>query len=411
MVNNTKSLANTVTSYALTKTWVRTANFRSIRTTGGNLPDNAFSYSETKLFPTWGTSKDYYSRVHTLGPYVAATAGSTAVDFNSTRMNSLNSKLIQRAKGQQWNAPVFFAEAEKTAKMVYERASQLAHMAHDLRRGNIVGFFKRFHSSVIPPGRTAVKRFNDSYGRNAGQAVSNAWLEYSYGWVPFMSDVRSMVNTLMDSMDRPEKMTSRVKATEHQSGKSVAVNQYVFSYGYPTGVNVYCDVAKSWTEDYRAIWKFRVRAADLPARFGLVNPLEVIWELVPFSFVADWFYPIGDYLSSLDVGARFEHVGGSYGGRTYTETQNVNPRAPSSGFGGVSKNWEIKRQPMTSAPALSFFSMQTKGILESVPKMLTSISLLNQQVSRFQPIERLAQPTSTSRKKKDFVWRDPLRML
>lgn len=33
---------------------------------------------------------------------------------------------------------------------------------------------------------------------------------------------------------------------------------------------------------------------------GLTNPLEVTWELLPFSFVADWFLPIGDYVSILD---------------------------------------------------------------------------------------------------------------
>lgn len=34
--------------------------------------------------------------------------------------------------------------------------------------------------------------------------------------------------------------------------------------------------------------------------FGFSNPLEVLWEATPFSFVADWFYPVGDYLSELN---------------------------------------------------------------------------------------------------------------
>lgn len=35
--------------------------------------------------------------------------------------------------------------------------------------------------------------------------------------------------------------------------------------------------------------------------FTLGNPLEVAWEIVPFSFVVDWAIPVGDYLSALDA--------------------------------------------------------------------------------------------------------------
>jgi hypothetical protein len=34
---------------------------------------------------------------------------------------------------------------------------------------------------------------------------------------------------------------------------------------------------------------------------GLTNPLVVAWELVPFSFVVDWFLPLGDWLNGLDA--------------------------------------------------------------------------------------------------------------
>jgi hypothetical protein len=37
-------------------------------------------------------------------------------------------------------------------------------------------------------------------------------------------------------------------------------------------------------------------------RLGLVNPLAVAWELVPLSFVFDWFLPVGDMLSALTIG-------------------------------------------------------------------------------------------------------------
>jgi hypothetical protein len=43
-------------------------------------------------------------------------------------------------------------------------------------------------------------------------------------------------------------------------------------------------------------------------RYGLTNPLETAWELTPWSFVSDWFIPVGAYLSSLtaDQGLTFK---------------------------------------------------------------------------------------------------------
>jgi hypothetical protein len=34
---------------------------------------------------------------------------------------------------------------------------------------------------------------------------------------------------------------------------------------------------------------------------GVTNPLLVAWELVPFSFVVDWFLPVGNYVEQLDA--------------------------------------------------------------------------------------------------------------
>jgi hypothetical protein len=34
---------------------------------------------------------------------------------------------------------------------------------------------------------------------------------------------------------------------------------------------------------------------------GLTDPLSVAWELIPYSFVVDWFVPIGTYLDNLNA--------------------------------------------------------------------------------------------------------------
>jgi hypothetical protein len=34
---------------------------------------------------------------------------------------------------------------------------------------------------------------------------------------------------------------------------------------------------------------------------GLTDPLSVVWEIIPYSFVVDWFLPVGTYLENLNV--------------------------------------------------------------------------------------------------------------
>ena len=46
------------------------------------------------------------------------------------------------------------------------------------------------------------------------------------------------------------------------------------------------------------------------SQIGLTNPALLAWDVLPFSFVVDWFLPLGGYLSSLDsmLGIQFKHT-------------------------------------------------------------------------------------------------------
>lgn len=377
----TKVYADPVTAAEkVEKTWSRTPDYRSILAAGGTLPDNPFSYSSSKLQPSWGVAWDYYGRPVTVGPYAGAYTYASPGDLNLFKQQ-LNSKLIKRAKSQQWNMPVFFAEGKKTMEMVALRAKQIASMAYELRRGHISAFVEAFHNSVIPPKRRTLERWKRQYGRNATDAVGNIWLEARYGWVPFMKDVQDAVNTLMDLSGKPEALATKVTAKASQFSTNTQKDVLVYASDDPYGIRVYCTVIRTSLEDYRATWRFKARSADLPARFGLVNPLEVVWELVPFSFVADWFLPIGDYLAALDVPLRFEHLGGTYGTRFQTMNQ-VTATSGGTGFAGNHRKLSVSRTVMVDAPSLTLNQMSLTGIASSVSKMVSSISLLNQQVSR-----------------------------
>jgi hypothetical protein len=138
----------------------------------------------------------------------------------------------------------------------------------------------------------------------------------------------------------------------------------------------------------RAKWRFKAKAADLPGLFGLVNPFEVAWEIVPFSFVADWFLPIGRYLSALDVPLRFEHIGGSKGWRmqemaTTTPTYATYGGAQVPAVSGICTLHRVTgwRKKLTSAPTPSFSDMTFRPGLNAT-RATSAVALLWQQASR-----------------------------
>lgn len=375
------------------KTWVRTPNYRHIIAKGLTLPDNSFYYEEQKLTDDYGTVSTgpvntgfaVQSDVRTYGPHAVS---GIYVPTTVLPEDSLSGSLLRKAKSQQWNAPVFVAEAHKTASMVYSRAVHLAQMVNALRSGNFVGFVQMFHSSVSPskrPGGRAAKRYAGAYGKDARGAAGNAWLEYQYGWKPFMKDVQDAVNTLMDVVDLPQRRTATVRASRKTARSTTSKDVRIF---IDDTENVYIrgDLIQEVEESLRVTWRLTPNSSDLPARFGLVNPLEVVWELVPFSFVADWFIPIGDYLSALDAPIRFNHLGGTVGRRMVSKLTQIGRRAETSsqrisGFAGHGKRTYIQRTKLYAMPSVGIETLVFNAELTE-KRVASAIALLQQQLSR-----------------------------
>ena len=57
---------------------------------------------------------------------------------------------------------------------------------------------------------------------------------------------------------------------------------------------------------------------------GLINPVELAWELLPYSFVVDWFLPIGPWISALTADVGFTFVTGGQSRKT-TMVPNGSP--------------------------------------------------------------------------------------
>lgn len=185
-------------------------------------------------------------------------------------------------KDQDVNLGVAFAERNRTAKQLGDTALSLARAFTALKRGDIA------------QAKRALG-LNDRRGQRGG-SLTKKWLELQYGWLPMLSDVYGASEALAKRQSSDWKVTGKGSSRERidsevykNPSRSGAIQR---GFGRAKGT--------------RGVF---VRIDAIPQNdlllamrsLGVTNPLEVAWELVPYSFVVDWCLPVGDFLSSLDA--------------------------------------------------------------------------------------------------------------
>ncbi len=367
----------------LVKVTTNTPNYRALVRAKARLPDRPFTFSLATQSDgvlsrsyhihntcTSGWDVGQYWGTHQL----SAAHYAQGVDVGELHLDDhgLKAKILQRARGAEWQAPVFFAEARQTGQMVLNAARDLARSYSQLRRGNLDVAYRVL--GLGSPSVASRRRFNNSFGRNARDAAANRWLEMQYGWIPLLSDVKNAAETLaestLDSSNRDGRVTAVVRLqTDIDDQFQVEVSPYGS-----------CHRVVKQMESRRMVWKFRPTSLSTLASFGLLNPASVAWELVPLSFVIDWFLPIGRYLEQLDTPFRFTHVGGtSVYRREVTTTKTEFVRNGFSYSGQHESHYVLlERSVLSSAPTLGLDSIVAEPNL-GIRRVLSGLALASQR--------------------------------
>lgn len=159
--------------------------------------------------------------------------------------------------------------------MMGDMALRVANSARALRRGNIDGFFRNLRSLPRRDRAECVRRYERG-------DLSGAFLSAHLGWEPVIKDFYAA-----SAIATPRWKSEQVKAKAGWPDTRVWTNnQKVKFKGEHFGVDTL---------------KARVtKPPTFSQRFGLANPALVAWNLVPLSFVADYFLPIGDTLDAFE---------------------------------------------------------------------------------------------------------------
>jgi len=143
--------------------------------------------------------------------------------------------------------------------------------------------------------------------KGAVSFVANNYMSYRYGWRPFLSDVKGFTNLSkrFDQLSAVDGQTRKVMKVSRSVESSVSrsfVGDLTTEYQCFSGTN-----AKSYTRtntnfayvQSNPSYESMSVANKFAAFYGLSDVASIAWELVPYSFVVDWFLPIGDTISRV----------------------------------------------------------------------------------------------------------------
>lgn len=194
--------------------------------------------------------------------------------------------VLEKTKAQSISIGMMFAERKETALTVINAVERIFRGVKLIRHPK--SMFRAIWGRK--PSRAEMRKLKKTAAyvtRKAG-TVGDAWLEYRYVWTPLVLDVRDSVRALATQKQKmyrysqsafkffeEEKYFDQVSIHQAPYDSAATVKGY-----YGTHIKYYYDV----TNPLATAWS------------SLADPVQLLWDLVPWSFVVDWFVDLSTYL-------------------------------------------------------------------------------------------------------------------
>lgn len=168
-------------------------------------------------------------------------------------------------------------EGRESVEMVGDTLLRFANSARSLKRGDFTGFIRNLGSLPRSARAKSARAFEQG-------DLSGAFLSAHLGWSPMISDIEAGLN-----IQPPREVSQPVKSSKSWDG------HYIRATWLPAGATL-----KTKSIHVSQLVARVKEQPSFPERFGLANSALVAWNLVPLSFVADYFLPIGDTIDALE---------------------------------------------------------------------------------------------------------------
>lgn len=124
--------------------------------------------------------------------------------------------------------------------------------------------------------------------------ITGKWLEYRYGWMP-------LIYSMYDAFEN----LANAEAADVKEIEATSRNEFLKEWSETLPLSSTYGNYRAHTRHYgseriRLVYKFDLKDRNQLSDWTSLNPATIAWELLPLSFVADWFISIGDSLRNLE---------------------------------------------------------------------------------------------------------------
>lgn len=285
----------------------RNPSFRSQIKNGiaATTPMNAVSNQLTEFVPPKYSSDDPFAAWPSGVKHIDESFGGDFISQlgavqvpNTSLASTVASMAYQKfySQASSFNGLTVLGELKETVHMMRNPASALR---------NAVGAYLK-NAKLLRSSKIASARTLKAAQRDYRKAISGSWLEYNFGWKPFVNDLGSLLDSYNKSQLDPTLETVRVSQTLEGSAPEIFIAGLAV-HGGSSGV--YRSSKYSSGMSITAGIKSRVSTSSgVLATFGLLpeNFVPTAWELCPWSFLIDYFVNIGGVLDSWATAQRLE---------------------------------------------------------------------------------------------------------
>lgn len=309
---------------------------------------------------------DFVNNAWQSGNLVTLYGRSAPVDSNDFLFKLVENRLNGKLRNSDIDLGVSLGEYRETAAFLSKSVVKVAKSYRQLRKGDVSG------AMTTLTGRPN-SRWKDIPG-----ASSDAWLAYTYGLRPLVNDVYGACSALEKAYARPRDLTRIVSRLSKTT---------VMTIGGEVSFNLVERLSIAGRRTLVGVFSYRVANPLVHSldQLGVINPLSVAWELVPFSFVVDWFIPVGRFISDivppqgLDFMDGYVYLKGS-GTATYRITQ---PPGVFCTY-GADETDEVRsvRKERRVLHGFPRFHLVTPDLSLSKGQVASAMALLYQQLAR-----------------------------
>lgn len=231
---------------------------------------NQHPYTMTRSQHSGSEGKNnFYYNLSNIAPFIPSSSETSDLRAQA--------KLVDKVRMHDFNLASFAGESRQLVSLIRSTVTTL-------KRALI---YNRFATNREQYRKVmeifGVRDHRSSYSKDYAQR----WLEMQYGWIPLIDDVYSSAIAFERASAPPRRKVYRVSSSSSSPIDTSASPSFYSGKG-------------TMKTTVRYIYEL-VESLSNTRQLGLENPLPALWEIMPYSFVLDWFIPIGTYLDNLAI--------------------------------------------------------------------------------------------------------------